>query len=197
MKFFDISRPFFHTPVYPGDPIPAQTWISHAVGKGSYNLSCLSGCVHTATHADAPLHVFSEGRSIDQLPLDPFYGECVVISACGILTEEWVDQVVMGGENRILLRGSGRGFLSKTAACRLTEKGVVLIGTDASSIGTGDDEYQAHVSLLSRGIGVLEGLDLSEVPDGEYLLCAFPIKLDGAEGAPVRAVLIQNEEILT
>ena len=64
MKIFDISRPYFHTPVYPGDPVPSLSWLSRVEKGEGYNLSSFSGCVHTATHADAPLHVWSEGLPI-------------------------------------------------------------------------------------------------------------------------------------
>ena len=100
MKIFDISRPYFHTPVYPGDPVPSLSWLSRVEKGEGYNLSSFSGCVHTATHADAPLHVWSEGQTIDKMPLELFYGECFVVSASGILTEEWVDQLMMGKKKR-------------------------------------------------------------------------------------------------
>ena len=194
MKIFDISRPYLHTPVYPGDPVPSLSWLSRMEKGEDYNLSCVSGCVHTATHADAPLHVCPEGQAIDQIPLEPFYGECFVVSASGILTEEWVDQLMMGKKKRrVLIHGNQSSYLSEEAARLLAKTGIFLLGTDASSVGEGKREHEVHRLLLSQGIAILEGLDLSRVTDGEYLLCAFPIKLDGAEGAPVRAVLVQNQ----
>ena len=194
MKIFDISRPYFHTPVYPGDPVPSLSWLSRVEKGEGYNLSSFSGCVHTATHADAPLHVWSEGQTIDKMPLELFYGECFVVSASGILTEEWVDQLMMGKKKRrVLIHGNQSSYLSEEAARLLAKRGIFLLGTDASSIGNGKSEYEVHRLLLSQGIAILEGLNLSQVTDGEYLLCAFPIKLDGAEGAPVRAVLVQNQ----
>ena len=103
MEVFDISRPYFHTPVYPGDPVPSLSWLSRLEKGEDYNLSSFSGCAHTATHVDAPLHVCPEGQAIDQIPLELFYGECFVVSASGILTEERVDQLMMGKKKRRVL----------------------------------------------------------------------------------------------
>ena len=67
-----------------------------------------------------------------------------------------------------------------------------LIGTDSLSVGTKGDQTAPHKAFWGAGICVLEGLDLSEVSPGSYYLFAAPVKLGGLEGAPVRAVLIDD-----
>ena len=72
------------------------------------------------------------------------------------------------------------------------DAGVVLVGTDRLSIAPSPVEAPTHRALLSRGVCILENADLSRVPEGAYRLMCFPMKLKGAEGAPVRAFLIDE-----
>ncbi|MCI9273392.1 MAG: cyclase family protein [Clostridiales bacterium] len=193
MKLIDITRSFFQSKGYPGDPEPKQEWLTRLEEGNEFSLSCVSGCVHTATHADAPSHCILDGKTIDQVELWRYYGFCDVITARGALTPKWVDTAVQEGVERILIRGGGNAYLTKEAALAIIARGVVLVGTDAQSVGAQQDELGPHQALLSQQIAILEGLDLSQAQDGRYLLCAFPIKLDGAEGAPVRAVLVSGD----
>ena len=148
-----------------------------------------TGC-HGATHIDAPLHFIEEGTSIEQMPLEPFFGPCRVVTANGILTGQQMEQLRLYPGLRLLFRGGA--FLSKSAAFVLADAGVALIGTDQQSIAPAGDEEAPHIELLSRGIPLLEGLYLDDVADGLYTLCAFPLKLQGLEASPVRAVLIRT-----
>ena len=90
-------------------------------------------------------------------------------------------------QDRLLLRGPG--YLLKSAIGYLYTRGVRLVGTDRQSVGLPSDERTAHAALLTYGIAVLENLDLSAAPDGQYTLSAAPLKIAGAEGAPCRALL--------
>lgn len=195
MNLIDISRSFFQSEVYPGDPVPTLEWMSRLEQGRSFSLSSVSACVHTATYADAPLHCLRNGRFIDQVELSRYYGPCTVVTAQGRLSEKWARELVEKNIRRILIRGGGTAYLSREAARTLARQGVLLVGTDAQSVGSSQDEIGPHQALLSGGVAVLEGLDLSQAEDGGYILCAFPIKLDGAEGAPVRAVLVKEDEI--
>ena len=94
----------------------------------------------------------------------------------------------------ILFHGNGQAFLDASAAIVLGEAGVTLVGTDAQSIGPAGNEQAPHVELLNRNMVILEGVDLTGVPDGHYTLCCLPLKLKGLEASPVRAVLMQDEE---
>ena len=93
---------------------------------------------------------------------------------------------------RLLLRGEGSAYLSQSGAFALADGGIALVGTDASSIAPYEDAVLPHQELLLAGVPILEGLDLSGVPDGNYILAAFPLKLEGLEAAPVRAVLLEE-----
>jgi arylformamidase len=190
LELYDISRAFFQSPGYPGDPLPHTEPLCRMETGDDCNLTLLSAGVHTATHVDAPRHYLLDGATVDALPLEPFFGPCTVVSVEGIVTGADVDDLMRFARERVLFHGDGKAFLSQSAAFALADAGVLLVGTDAVSIARYGDEAAPHKELLMHGIPILEGLDLSAVPDGEYTLSAFPVCLDGLEGAPVRAVLI-------
>ena len=52
-----------------------------------------------------------------------------------------------------------------------------------------DGGFPVHRILLGAGIPILENLDLSNAPSGECRLLCFPLKITGAEAAPVRAAI--------
>jgi len=194
MKIYDISRGLFTAEVYPGDPKPELERI-HRIETGSaFNLSAFFMCCHNATHVDAPLHFVADGKSIAEIPLSRFTGYCTVVRASGILTGSHMDEILPYCEKMILFHGEGEAYLTVSAAFALADAGITLVGTDAQSIAPPSSMAETHRELLSRELIVLEGLDLSEVPDGRYLLFAFPLKLGAVEGAPVRAVLLSEEE---
>jgi arylformamidase len=164
---------------------------------------------HAGTHIDAPKHALDKGMSVDAISLDKFIGKCRVIDctepdfgqAVGV---ELMRTVGIGSGEKILLktRNSARGFekfyddyiyLDGDAAEYLAGLNVDIVGIDSLSIKQrGSMDQRPHTALLERNIIILEGLDLSQVSPGEYLLCALPLKLIGLDGSPCRAVLIQD-----
>ena len=190
MKIYDISRELTSAEVYPGDPAPYVERVRTIGSSSSYNLTTFFSCCHSATHVDAPLHLVDGGKTTEEIPLSRFTGKCTVVTAKGILTGKHIDELLPYCQNMILFRGNGQTFLSKSAAFALAEAGITLVGTDAQSIASPDAMQETHFELLNRELIVLEGLDLQEVADGDYLLMAFPLKIRGVEGAPCRAVLI-------
>ena len=194
MIIHDISRDSLTTPVYDGDPKPEVEYLKSIENMDEYNLSLIKMTTHTGTHIDAPLHFSEDGSSIDQLRLSTFYGKCTVITVEGILTGEDMERLLPYCKRRILFRGNGKTFLSHSAAIVLAESRVILVGTDAESIATPFDEARPHRELARAGITVIENLNLTAIKDGEYDLCAFPVKLAGLEAAPCRAILFEMEK---
>lgn len=194
MYIHDISRDTLTTAVYPDDPETVVTPLKSMDNDDECNLSQLSMCVHSGTHIDAPLHYCPDGKGITDLRLNTFYGKCTVITVSGVLTGEDMDRLLPYCRKRILFRGNGKTFISHSAAIVLAQSRVVLVGTDAPSIAPPFDEEKPHRELARAEIAVLENLNLSGVDDGEYELCAFPIKLDGLEAAPCRAILFEQEK---
>lgn len=194
MILYDISREVFSSPVYDGDPKPTAEFIKHMNKGDVYNLSKITMCSHTATHIDAPFHYYEEGNRIDAMRLSTFYGKCTVVTINGILTGEDMEQLLPYCRKRLIFKGSGQAYLSSSAAIVLADSDIVLVGTDAMSIAAEFDNTRTHFELARGNIAVLEGLDLQAVKDGEYTLCAFPVKVSGLEAAPCRAILMEQEK---
>lgn len=193
MEIIDISRKFFNCNIYPGDPKP-EIEMLESFGNGSiYNLSVVKSCSHTGTHIDAPSHFLEFGKTIDQLDLDAFIGTCYVVEVPpGVITGEYVDNNFPRHCPRILIKSGGTAYFMDSSAEALTSTGLRLIGTDATSIGSPQNEKGPHAAFFSGGAAILENLDLSEVSPGKYFLFAPPVCYDSLEAAPARAVLIKK-----
>ena len=194
MIIHDISRDALTAPVFEGDPNPEVEHLKSMENLDEYNLSYIKMTTHSGTHIDAPLHFCKDGASVDQIRLNTFCGKCTVITIEGILTGADMERLLPYCKRRILFRGNGKTFISHSAAIVLADSKVVLVGTDANSIAPSFDEANTHRVLARAGIAVLENLNLSAIDDGEYDLCAFPIKLAGLEAAPCRAILFETEK---
>lgn len=194
MIIHDISRNTITTPVFEGDPETRVEQIKSIENGDEYNLSAISLSVHSGTHIDAPLHFCCDGSSIENIRLNTFYGKCTVISVEGVLTGEDMERLLPYCKRRVIFHGNGNTFVSHSAAIVLASSRVVLVGTDAASIAPPFDEEKPHRELARAGIVILENLNLSDIADGEYDLCAFPVKLGGLEASPCRAILFEQEK---
>lgn len=191
MEIFDISRDITEN-IYPGDPESRIVRVKAMADGDDCNLSAIYMGAHNGTHIDAPLHFVENGMSIDKISPEALIGPCTVINMSpGFITGEVVENNFPKAE-RILIHGKGRAFLHKTGAEILADNGVLLVGTDANSIEPAETEGAAHNVLLGNDIPILENIDLTDIPSGEYFLFAVPIKIKDCEAAPVRAVLIKG-----
>ena len=194
MQIIDVSvpvRPGMIT--YPGDPEVRLERVSSIADGDVVNLSRLDLGVHSGTHVDAPLHFVDGGASVEALPLDVLVGPCVVVDGLDAAA-------VPRGAERVLFKTRNSRLwerdefsedfvaLDGEAARALVERGVRLVGIDYLSIG----DEEAHQALLGAGVVAIEGLDLREVDPGEYRLVCAPLKLEGAEGAPARVMLLRD-----
>lgn len=194
MLLYDISTDILTAQVYEGDPKPSLNYIKSTDNGDDYNLSVLNTCMHTGTHIDSPYHFDSDGNKIEDMKLSVFYGKCTVVTIKGILTGEDMERLLPYCKRRLILHGEGEAFLSYSAAVVIADSDICLIGTDGISVSTAFDEYRTHMEFARSNVAVLEGLNLTGIRDGEYTLCAFPIKVIGAEAAPCRAVLMEQEK---
>ena len=210
MRIYDISVPISgSTLVYPGDPgIEISSRSSIAAGD-SANVSLLSFGSHSATHLDAPLHFNPQGESIEQLPLETFLGPARVLQVeaqNGAVSARELEQNLSPPPDRLLLktpnsarRWHERDFdekfvhLSPAAARWIVDKGIRLVGIDYLSIERfHSPQHAVHHTLLDHSVIILEGLDLSRVPPGDYQLICLPLKIENGDGSPTRAVLLQE-----
>jgi len=205
IRFYDISRTLFpDMAVWPGDtPFEIHSTGSMATGD-SANVTGLSLSAHTGTHVDAPSHFTEDGLTAERIDPAIYWGAAQVVSAnkrSGPLTPDDFAGYDLGGVPRLLVRSHAGSsdprvfaadfaYPSPELADYLAGQGVILFGTDAPSVDATDSEsLPGHHALQRNGIFILEGLDLSGVPDGYYELVALPLKIQGGDGSPVRAVL--------
>ena len=190
MKVYDISQEVFSCKVYPGDPKPERIVLKSISGGDGYNLTAFSMCAHNGTHVDAPTHFLAEGRTLDQVPLEAFVGECVVVRHTGDVTEADAEKMLakLAGIQRLLI--AGPATVTREAAHVFADAKLLLVGNESQSVGPEDAPVPVHKILLGNNVTLLEGIVLTAVPEGKYILSAAPLNLGGADGAPCRAYLI-------
>ena len=194
MKIYDISQEVFSCRVYPGDPVPQKQRLSKMEEGELYNLTAFSMCAHNGTHVDAPSHFIADGTGVDQIPLAKTVGEAYVCAFDGEIGAEDAQMILQKAKTtkRILIKGTG--VVSEEAAKSFASAGIWLIGSESQSIGDEMAPMAVHKVLLKAGIVLLEGIRLDSVPEGRFLLCAQPLNLQGADGSPCRALLLDIEK---
>ena len=210
MPIYDVTVPLhLELPTWPGDPgVEITDWRSLSNGDGA-NVSLLHFGAHTATHVDAPAHFIEGAAKIESMPLDALIGEAEVIEVPPdvlAIDEQFVAAKCAPGTERVLFKTRNSAFwreaeprfhtdftyLDLNAATHLVQQGARLIGIDYLSIEKfGEADHEVHVALLSKGVIILEGLNLSDVPAGKYELICLPLRLRSnlGDGAPARVVL--------
>jgi arylformamidase len=203
MKAYDISLPLSAGLAgWPGDAPFALQWTCTKRTGASVNLGQLSLSIHAGTHVDAPYHYDNRGATVDMLDPAVFVGPACVrdVSHRSIIRWADLDGVDWARAPRLLLRTGGWTdhsrfperipVLNNDVPQLLAERGVVLVGVDVPSVDALDSkDLPNHNALGVGGIAILESLNLSHVPEGFCELIALPLRLMGADGSPVRAVL--------
>lgn len=200
MKIYDISQEIFDCQVYPGDPAPKKEILSK-ISEGSIcNLSAFSMCAHNGTHVDAPYHFYENGKTISEMNLEKVIGMAFVAEEEGIIGAADAHRILERAEKadaraakRILIKG--KAVVSLEAAEVFAGAGIWLLGNESQTVGPEDQPMEVHLKLLGAEVVLLEGICLSEVPEGVYFLNAAPIHLGKGDGAPCRAVLVEGMEI--
>jgi arylformamidase len=204
MEYYDISQSIHPgIMVWPGDQ-PFECSQKMRISRGDpYNLSAISMSLHTGTHLDAPFHFIERGADISVMPISQYIGPARVVDLGGkpFVSASDLRQANLRCGERLLLRtrvpgspemefSSGYAWLTRDAAEYAAGLGAPLVGIDTPSVDAFDSpDAQAHKILLSKGIAVLEGIRLDEVPPGDFELICLPLKLAGLDGSPVRAIL--------
>jgi arylformamidase len=206
-RIYDISVPIRSGGlVYPGNP-EIEVTLQQAVAKGAgANVSFIRFGSHTGTHADAARHFFDDGQTVDRIPLDRLIGPALLLGFHDDLravTAADLQKHDLKGHTRVLLRTRNSALLSQKEFVRdytylapdgaqyLVDNGVDLVGIDYLSIEQfHSGHHKTHRTLLERSVVIIEGLDLSIPAPGEYELICLPLRIEGCDGAPARAVLI-------
>ena len=191
-KIYDISQAVFSCKVYPGDPAPEREILSE-IKKGEVcNLTAFSMCAHNGTHIDAPYHFLEDGDTVEKIPLEICIGDCFVAAHAGDITQKDAEAILLkAGEQKQRLLIKGKAVVTAEAAKVFQNGGVRLLSNESQTVGPEDAPMEVHKILLGAGVVLLEGVCLGEVTEGAYFLHALPLNLEGSDGAPCRATLIQ------
>lgn len=208
-RLYDVSVPVRSGGVvYPGNPEIAFVPQQRVAAGGSSNVTALSLGSHTGTHVDAPRHFSDDGAPVDALPLERLIGPALLVAFdddVRAVTAEHLRPLPLAGQQRVLLRTRNSRLLHDTSfhqdytylapdgAEHLVSLGVQLVGVDYYSVEQfHSGHHRTHRTLLGAGVVIVEGLDLSAPPPGTYELVCLPLRLEGLDGAPARAVLVER-----
>ena len=198
MKIYDITQEVFSCQVYPGDPKPEKKVLKSMANGEVYNLTSFSMCAHNGTHIDAPFHFIKDGKTVDEICLDAVVGMAYVAEHHGIVTGEDAAKMLekakkqnIEAAKRILIKGDIE--VSLAAAKVFAASDILLLGNEPQAIGPQSAPMAVHLVLLGANVILLEGIRLSEVSEGVYLLNAAPLNLSGADGSPCRAILMDTD----
>ena len=194
MRVIDISQALLSAKVYAGDPPPKTKRLLSMDEGALYNLSALSMCLHNGTHIDAPRHFIKDGKTVDEIPISTLVGVCYVAEHKGNVTASDAIEILKNAKlanaaERILLKGNLT--VTEEAAKEFAQAGILLLGNESQSIGPEDAPMAVHLALLTKGVILLEGIVLTDIKEGKYLLNAAPLNIKGAEGSPCRAWLTE------
>lgn len=207
MKIIDISWPISQNMTQYKDRQLVFVGQTHSLKHDGVHLSTLVLNSHTGTHIDAPCHFLPGTQSLDQVPLSTYVGPCQVIDLTGL--EGNITAVALANQriesDKIVLfktknsaHGATDAFNSNfvcimaDAAAYLVEKKIKAVGLDYPGLEHHQPGHETHNAFLGNGIGVIEGLRLAHVAAGNYFFCCLPLALQGVDGAPARAILIDE-----
>ena len=207
-KIYDISRNVTQDLViWPGDVNVSISKSSSFEAGDGVQVSRIEMGLHTGTHIDAPRHYVQGAKELDDVDITRFFGEAKVfeVDVEGLITAKDIERLGIDEGDIVLFKTSNSEIsdtqpfdedyiaLSLDAAQYLVDKKIKSVGIDYLSIEAFISEGNpVHKHLLGNEIGVIEGLCLKGVPEGESFLSCLPLKISGVEASPVRAVLIKK-----
>ncbi len=205
MKFHDITRPITTgMPVWPGDTATEFSFSNTIAAGYAANVGHLRLSLHCGTHADAPYHYNNAGWKIDEVPVDTYVGPARVVDLRGHQT---ITTALLGAHDfsatpRVLFKSDTwtdmRAFprewplMAPDVPAWLAARGVKLVGLDVPSVDRIDSkDLPIHHACDAAGLVIIENLDLLAITPGVYELIALPLRIQGGDGSPLRAVLRQ------
>ena len=178
--------------------------VNRDFGSSNAYESALAMHMHTGTHMDAPLHMIEGGKTIDQTDLSKVVTWCKVLDLTSVndyITKSDLQNKQIEPGDFVLLKtrnslqdefDSDYVYLEKSGAQFLADLGIIGVGIDSLGIERAQPNHETHIALLGNDIPILEGLRLAHIDEGRYFLIAAPLSIAGAEAAPVRALLIDE-----
>jgi arylformamidase len=208
MKIFDISRPLFNgLAPWPGDTAFRFDLKWKMAEGATVNVGAVTMGVHNGSHADAPFHFEEGATTIDRIPLETYIGEAVVVDLTSRFANSERREITIAdigaaadSASRLLLKTGvwtdSKIFpetipvIARDVPAWLQTRKVKLLGLDVPSVDPIDAKVLVnHHALAAANIAIVESLDLSEVEAGVYHFSALPLRIEGGDAAPVRAIL--------
>ena len=194
--------------VFPGTQAFSIKQEEKTIGSETFRSSDLIMSAHAGTHLDAPAHLTAYKRTIDQFPIESFILPALVVN---IKDKEAIrpselkgieinpgDALLFRTDNSVTGRSVTKTpsdtyvYMSLEAADLCIEKKVSLAGFDYFVAEKPNDKFApVHHRLFKKDILILEGANLNDVLPGRYTMFCLPLKMQGSEGSPVRAILIR------
>jgi arylformamidase len=193
---------------YPGTPPYSQEVILKLKDGDFCNLTKLAMIVHIGTHIDTPAHYIAQGKNLDEYPIEKWIRPAHVVDTKDkkAIRPAELEKLDIKPGDALLFKTensrSGRSVsgvftedfvaMSIESADFCVEKKVGLVGIDYNTVDRyGDETFPVHHKLMGGDILILEGINLKDVPAGEYTLFCLPVKIKGVEGSPARAILLR------
>ncbi|MRX74364.1 cyclase family protein [Bacillus lacus] len=203
MKVYDVSAPIFEgMPVYKNKP-EKQPKLSTET-NGYVTETRIEMDLHTGTHVDSPLHMIVNGETMESISIDDLVGKAKLFDLTDVenaITKSDIEGLGIEQGDFVLFKtkNSFDGefnfefiFVAEDAAAYLAEKGVKGVGIDALGIERSQEGHPTHKMLFESNVIIIEGLRLSDIKEGEYLMIAAPIKILGKDAAPARVLLLDE-----
>jgi arylformamidase len=203
MKIFDVSLPIYEgMPVYKNKPEKQPSFDTSQNGHVTETRIAMD--VHTGTHVDAPLHMVPGGDTIETLPLEKLVRKAKVIDLTdaedSIKADDLAGKDIQKGDFVLFKTKNSWDkefnfefiYVNHEAAKTLAEIGVSGVGIDALGVERAQENHPTHKQLFKNDVIIIEGLQLKDVPEGEYLMVAAPLKIRGLDASPARIVLIEE-----
>lgn len=190
--------------VWTGDTEFSQQFLCRFETGANLDLSTITTTVHLGAHTDAPSHYVPNGQTMEERDLELYYGPCQIITVDVPRGERIFPKHIEGIEilaERVLFYtksypnpnhfNTDFNALSPELVDYCAERGVRLIGLDTPSVDPYSSKaLESHNAIARHDMAVLEGVVLTDVADGVYTLIALPLKIQGSDASPVRAVLV-------
>ena len=160
--------------------------------------------LHTGTHIDAPFHMIDSGETIETMDMSKLIGKAIVLDLTditdGITKDDLAEKKIETGSFVLLKTRNSFSdefngdfiYLKEDGAKYLSEIGIRGVGIGALGIERSQPGHETHKTLLGKGIIIIEGLRLSKIDEGEYMMYALPLKIKDGDGAPARVILAET-----
>lgn len=204
MGYIDVSMPIHEAmKVYKNNPVKIPKIVNLAdYPESVHHENNIEMNLHTGTHIDAPLHMIEGGETTEIYPVEQFFGKALVIDLKeidGFIEKKHLECYNLSEVDFVLFKtrnsfdesfNMNYTALSEEGSAYLADFDLKGVGIDALGIERGNKDHMTHKNLLSKKIMIIEGLWLKEIAEGTYDFIVLPLKIQGVEGAPARAILI-------